>query len=141
MDKRKLVLFDLDETLVHAFNPREAGITKEDLAKLRSDIHNRNDVARQQGVNPAIYDQPWLMLMLKESRTQPSTIKEEKGADRTPNSINGFVVQNTKWLGPTDKILIGEIEYVVVFRPYLISFIANAYKRDLFDMGIFSMGV
>ena len=30
---------------------------------------------------------------------------------------------------------------MIVLRPYLIAFLANMYKQNKFDMGIFSMGV
>jgi hypothetical protein len=49
-------------------------------------------------------------------------------------------LQQVKWLEPADKLKVGEVEYVVVLRPYLIAFLAKIYKENKFDMGVFSMG-
>ena len=63
---KKLIVFDLDETLVHAFKPTD--LPKEMTEQLRSDMRKRSEVAKQQNVNPDLYDQPHMFLMMKETK-------------------------------------------------------------------------
>lgn len=87
---------------------------KDVIDQLRTDMANRSNIAKEAGTNPDLYQQPHMFLMMKE----------------TKKSLEDPGFKPVQWIGPSEKLKIGGVEYVVVLRPYLIKFLAKLYKED-----------